>query len=81
MVAGYATEMAKNIHSFEILVGPYAVAHLRLSERIMEAGGSLPADGVHVYLTDTLESPNASPPGSSCSTRAYLPESTSGRWA
>ncbi|MCA1715433.1 MAG: N-6 DNA methylase [Actinobacteria bacterium] len=63
MVAGYATEMAKNIHSFEILVGPYAVAHLRLSERIMEAGGSLPDDGVHVYLTDTLESPNASPPG------------------
>lgn len=63
MVAGYASEMAKNIHSFELLVGPYAVAHLRLSERIMEAGGSLPNDGVHVYLTDTLESPNASPPG------------------
>ncbi len=63
MVAGYATETARNIHSFEILVGPYAVAHLRLSERIMEADGSLPDDGVHVYLTDTLESPNASPPG------------------
>ncbi len=63
MAAGYASQMARNIHAFELLVGPYAVAHLRLSERVMEAGGSLPGDGVHVYLTDTLESPNAAPPG------------------
>ncbi len=56
-----ATEMAKNVHAFEILVGPYAVAHLRLSERILDSGGALPLDGVHVYLTDTLESPHATP--------------------
>ena len=30
---------------------------------IMEAGGELPGNGVHVYLTDTLESPHAEPPG------------------
>jgi len=61
--AGAATRMAENIHAFELLVGPYAVAHLRLSEQVEQAGGQLPADGAHVYLTDTLESPNASPPG------------------
>ena len=63
MKGSSASKMAKNIHAFELLVGPYAVTHLRLSERILGAGGSLPEDGVHIYLTDTLESPHASPPG------------------
>lgn len=58
-----ASRMARNIHAFELLVGPYAVAHLRFSERVLDAGGALPNDGAHVYLTDTLESPNAEPPG------------------
>jgi len=61
--ASSATEMAKNVHAFEILVGPYTVAHLRLSKEIQEAGGSVPKDGLHVYLADTLESPYAEPPG------------------
>jgi predicted helicase len=34
MVAGAAGELARNAHAFEILVGPYAVAHLRISEAI-----------------------------------------------
>jgi Type ISP C-terminal specificity domain/N-6 DNA Methylase len=55
--AGRATTAAANFHGFEILVGPYAVAHLRVAQRILEYGGSLPDDGVHVYLADTLESP------------------------
>lgn len=63
MAGTTAARMARNIHAFELLVGPYAVAHLRLSERVMDAGGTLPDDGVHVYLTDALESPNAEPPG------------------
>lgn len=58
-VAGVATEMARNFNGFEILIGPYAVSHLRVTEAIMGAGGSLPANGVHVYLTDTLEAPTA----------------------
>jgi hypothetical protein len=53
--------MAKSIHAFEFLVGPYAVAHLKLSKKILDEGGSLPEDGLHVYLTDTLESPHAIP--------------------
>jgi len=58
-----ASTAAKNIHAFEILVGPYAVAHLRLTQQILSEGGTLPQDGVHVYLTDTLESPYAEAPG------------------
>jgi hypothetical protein len=60
---GRATGLAANTHAFEILIGPYAVAHLRLTQQVLAAGGQLPPDGAHVYLTDTLESPFASPPG------------------
>lgn len=63
MRARAATVGARNLHAFEILVGPYAVAHLRLSQRVLAEGGTLPAEGAHVYLTDTLEPPNAAPPG------------------
>jgi hypothetical protein len=62
MRAPTASEMAKNMHAFESMVGPYAVAHLKLSKKILDEGGSLPADDLHVYLTDTLESPHAVPP-------------------
>ncbi len=62
-VGGHASQLAQNTHAFEILVGPYAVSHLRISQQILDAGGSLPKDGVHVYLTDTLESPFAEPKG------------------
>ena len=56
-VASAATRAAQGVHAFEILVGPYAVAHLRLTQQIRAAGGRLPDDGAHVYLTDTLEDP------------------------
>lgn len=62
MRASAATTAAANMHAFEILVGPYAVAHLRLTQQVLLAGGTLPVDGVHVYLTDTLESPHEVPP-------------------
>lgn len=55
--------LGENIHAFELLVGPYAVAHLRVSQAIHDAGGSFPADGARVLLTDTLESPRATSPG------------------
>jgi len=63
MRAQAATIGARNLHAFEILVGPYAVAHLRLSQRVLAEGGTLPTDGAHVYLTDTLEPPTATSPG------------------
>ncbi len=58
-----ATILASNVHAFELLVGPYSVAHLRVTQKLQEAGATLPDDGVHVYLTDTLESPDMAPPG------------------
>lgn len=61
--AAKATAMAGSFHAFERMIGPYAVAHLRLARDILAAGGQLPAEGVQVYLTDTLESPHSAPPG------------------
>jgi hypothetical protein len=61
IVPGAATKCAENIHAFENMVGPYAVAHLRLTQLISSHGGTLPREGIHVYLTDTLESPNQVP--------------------
>lgn len=62
MQAQYASHVAENMHAFELLVGPYAVAHLRLTQQILSAGGKAPENGVHIYLTDTLESPYQQPP-------------------
>ena len=58
-VAGKLRSLAERLHAFEILVGPYSVAHLRMSRRLKDAGvNDRPAK---VYLTDTLESPNQPP--------------------
>ena len=58
-VTGKLRSLADRLHAFEILVGPYSVAHLRLSRRLKDAGvNDRPAK---VYLTDTLESPNQPP--------------------
>jgi len=56
-----ASTMARNLHGFELLVGPYAVAQLRVAQRVLAHGGELPADGLPILLTDTLESPYAAP--------------------
>ena len=50
-------DLASNLHAFEILVGPYSVAHLRVAQKLRDlgAGDAL----VNIYLNDTLESPTA----------------------
>ena len=72
-VPARARQMAENLHGFEILVGPYAVAHLRLTQaprRRDQRRQSLRATPdekldktAEYYLADTLESPNKAPPG------------------
>lgn len=61
-VGGQATALANNLYGFELMVGSYAVTELRVSRALRDRGASLPKDGTHVYLTDTLESPHAEPP-------------------
>ena len=52
-------DLADRLYAFELLVGPYSVAHLRIAQQLRENGvvGHPP----RVYLTDTLESPNHLP--------------------
>ena len=58
-VAEKLRSLAARLYAFEILVGPYSVAHLRLSQSLKDAG--VLAVTPKVYLTDTLESPNQPP--------------------
>jgi len=60
-VKGRASALARNLYGFEIMVGPYAVAELRVSRTLKDRGARLPEDGIGIYLTDTLESPNTKP--------------------
>ena len=52
-------DLAERLNGFEILVGPYSVAHLRMAQRLRDLGvtGTPP----RIFLTDTLESPNSLP--------------------
>ena len=61
-VPGRATLLAQNIHGFELMTGPYAVAQLRISQAIRDHAGRLQSGGAPVYLTNTLDSPYAEPP-------------------
>ncbi|MEK6277741.1 MAG: type ISP restriction/modification enzyme [Actinomycetota bacterium] len=60
-VPGVLNNLARNLYAFEILVGPYAVAHLRVSEILQDFGADTPEDGPRVFLTDTLSNPYAEP--------------------
>lgn len=57
--------LAQRMYGFELLVGPYAVAHYRLHHalsRALDSGESLPLQRLGVYLTDTLAEPSAAAP-------------------
>ena len=62
-VPARAAQMAENLHGFEILIGPYAVAHLRLTQALESEGAVLKNRRLNIYLADTLSSPNLAPPG------------------
>ncbi|CAM2154501.1 N-6 DNA methylase [Paraburkholderia tropica] len=57
VVAARADVLAGSLYGFEVMVGPYAVAALRLTRMLQQYGSQLPGDGVQVMLTNTLESP------------------------
>lgn len=58
-----AKNLTKNVLAFELLPGPYAVAQLRIGQRLAEAEGHMvQVNEVGVYLTDTLEDPRTPMP-------------------
>lgn len=65
-VPGRAEVLANNMFAFERLVGPYAVASLRVTQRLRDAGVQLTNEKVNIYLTDTLEFPEST-------TAKYIP--------
>ena len=58
-VTGRVSSLADRLYGFELLVGAYAVTHMRLTQRFHQAGAGEKAP--KVYLTDTLESPYRPP--------------------
>ena len=61
-VPGHATTLANNLHGFELMTGPYAVAELRVSRALRDHGAQFAGNpGPRIYLSDTLESPQAEP--------------------
>lgn len=60
-IPGQATTLAQNTYGFETMVGPYAVAEMRVTRALRDHGATLIPGENHIYLTDTLESPHASP--------------------
>ena len=87
-VPARARQMAENLHGFEVLVGPYAVAHLRLTQALEGAMNAAKAAGepeeklgkrLNIYLADTLESPNSKPPMLTLTFRAMTEEHEAAR--
>ena len=71
-VTAYANQLAQNAFGFEKLVGPYAVAKLRLTQTIESAINQNKSPDerkekldhkLRIFLSDTLESPNTEPVG------------------
>jgi hypothetical protein len=56
-----AEGLVDRLYGFEILPGPFAVAHLRVGERLQELGATLPPGGAKILLADTLETPSEDP--------------------
>lgn len=55
-----ARNLGQNLIAFELLPGPYAVAHLRIGRRLAEVESAAIQDAhVRVYMTNTLDDPDA----------------------
>lgn len=52
-----ARSLAQRLYAFELLMGPYAVAHMRLTQMLESTGIQLGNEGVQVYLTNSLTDP------------------------
>lgn len=57
-VAGYVQSALARIAGFELQLGPYAVAQLRLLAEVVELTGAAPANAPHLFVTNTLGNPH-----------------------
>jgi hypothetical protein len=61
-VPAAVADAARRIHGFELQVGPYAVAEMRLAAELVDRVGGLPPEGLRVYVTNTLDDHRKDPP-------------------
>jgi len=54
---GAVSETIRRLAGFELQMGPYAVAELRISDLVRKYGAMLPPDGLSLFVTDTLDDP------------------------
>ncbi|WP_238884843.1 type ISP restriction/modification enzyme [Mycobacterium sp. IDR2000157661] len=58
-VAGAVSDLAARLYGFELQMGPFAVAELRVTDLLADVGASLPERGLGLFVTDTLDDPYA----------------------
>lgn len=58
-VPGAVSKVAENVIGFELQMGPYAVAELRTADLLASYGAAPPSDGMRLFVTDTLDDPQA----------------------
>lgn len=58
-VAGAVTKAVERLNGFELQMGPYAVAELRTADLLHTHGAKPPKDGLHLFVTDTLDDPTS----------------------
>jgi hypothetical protein len=56
-IAGHIHAAINRIAGFELQLGPYAVAQLRLLAEVVALTGATPQESPHLYVTDTLGNP------------------------
>lgn len=52
------TNVAERLYGIELQSGPFSVAELRVTNTLRDYGATLPSDGLHLYVADTLEDPS-----------------------
>src|SRR5438067_2173597 len=57
-VVGAITAAVKRLIAFEMQLGSFAVAQLRILAEIVELTGAVPAEPLRMFVTDTLGNPN-----------------------
>ena len=61
-LSSQADRLFGRVYGFELMVGPYAMAELRISRALRDWGATSGNGGAKVFLADALESPHATPP-------------------